>query len=296
MADEGKSQLKAHGLLLLYAFLISSSFTVGESITQGLSPLPLTFARFLCATLVFAGLMMVRREYAWPTFRDLGRYALIGASIAFYFVAMFQALRWTSAINTGALYTLTPLLTAGISFVLLSLKTSPRQLAFMLIGGVGAVWIVFEGDLQRLLMLQLGKGEAIFLIGMTAFAFYPALVRKFHRGETVTTMTFWVLAMSTVMVGVVGAPQITATAWPDVPGYVYLGVAYLAVFTTAISFYLVKNASLTLPPPKVMSYTYLIPVFVVATKAVLGASLPSIPVLAGLVLTCCAMVLLQRAA
>ncbi len=60
--------LKAHAAMLLFAFLVSTSFTVGRSITFLLDPGPLTFMRFVMAVAIFSLVALLSKErFSWPT-------------------------------------------------------------------------------------------------------------------------------------------------------------------------------------------------------------------------------------
>lgn len=286
---------RAHAAMAAYAFLIATSFPVGAAITASLDPVAVTWGRFLVASLLFAGLVTVKERLARPSLAALARYLAIGSTLAVFFVAMFEALRWTSPVNTGALFVTMPLISGFFAYVLMRQRVPRRQLLYMAIAAAGAAWIVFDGSLANMLALRLGRGEWIFLAGCLSFGLYAPLIRFFHRGESTLTMTFWTLVGGLTTLTVIGAPRLLAVDWTAVPAATYGGILYLAVFTTAVTFTIASFASVVLPAAKVMSYTYLTPAFVVALQAAFGAGLPSPSLLAGLVATTAATVLLQRA-
>ena len=117
-----------------------------------------------------------------------------------------------------------------------------------------------------------------------------------HDDQPLIPLTFWTLVVGSVLLAIYGWQPITQTDWASVPPGVYLGIVHLAIFTTAITFYLIQYASVTLPSAKVMAYTYLIPAFVLAQNIVLGAPWPGVSVIAGVGVIAAAMLLLQRAA
>ena len=55
-------QARAHGAMLVYAFLVSTSFPVGAAITRGLDPVVLTCLRFALAALTFAAVVTAAEE------------------------------------------------------------------------------------------------------------------------------------------------------------------------------------------------------------------------------------------
>ena len=287
-------QARAHGAMLVYAFLVSTSFPVGAAITRDLDPVVLTCLRFALAALAFAAVVSANGAWRRPSPGGLLRYAAISLTMAGFFVLMFEALRWTDPLSAGALFTLTPLMTAVIGYLLVRQRCSPAQLACLLLGAPAAAWVVFDGQLDRLLALDLGTGELLFLGGALCFAAYPPAVKRLHRGESLLLVTFWVLLSGAVLLALYGAPRILATDWAAVPGGVFFGIAYLAVFNTAVTFIIAKYASLRLQAFKVMAYTYLTPAFVVLLEGALGHGWPSVSVMAGIAATAAVTLLLQR--
>lgn len=285
----------AHAAMLLYALIISTSFPVGAALTSHVEPVVLTFLRFLLATAIFAALVTARRNWYRPSARQFAGYAWIGVLLASYFILMFEALRWTTTINTSAIFTLLPAMSAAIAFVLLGQRISRIQQACLALGALGAATVLFGEDLAKLSGFGLGYGEALFFTGCIAFAAYMPFVRKLHGTEPLIAFTFWVLAMGSVLLFAVALPMLAEIDWAGLPGKVYAGIVYLAVFPTAGTFYLGKYASLRLPSGPVMGYTYLVPGFVVAQELALGAPWPGAFVIAGAALALVATLVLQVA-
>ena len=59
-------QARAHGAMLVYAFLVSTSFPVGAAITHDLDPVVLTCLRFACAALTFSLVVTAAGEWRRP--------------------------------------------------------------------------------------------------------------------------------------------------------------------------------------------------------------------------------------
>ena len=285
---------RANAAMLLYAILVSTSFPVGAAITHGLDPVVLTMLRFCMATLVLAIFLGLRGELTLPGPGALLRYAAIGLTMVIFFVAMFEALRWTDPLSTGALFTLVPLMAAGFAFVLNQQRSGGAQLGCLLVGAIGALWVLFDGSLGKLLGLSLGRGELIFALGCLSFALYSPLIARLHRGEPISVVTFWSIAAGAIMLTLYSAPRLVELDWAAVPGGVWLGVAYLATFNTAGTFLMAKYASVCLPGHKVMAYTYLTPALVALMEGALGHGWPAPIVVVGILLTASATFLLQR--
>ncbi|HFC04525.1 MAG TPA: DMT family transporter [Rhizobiales bacterium] len=288
--------LKAHAAMLLFSFLVSTSFTVGRAITFALDPAALTFLRFSMAIVIFSGVAWFSKEvFKWPSLRDWLRYFFLALLLVIFFVSMFEGLRWTTPLAAGAVFTLTPVMTAVIARLWLGQRPGPVIAASLLIASLASIWIMFSGDLAAITGLKIGRGEVIFLIGCASYAAYTPAVKKLHVGGGLVYLTLWTLVAGAILLLAYGWSAITTTNWHLVSPVVYLAVGWLAFFTTAITFYLVQYGAMRLPGVKVMSYTLLIPAFILLQRLVSGGSWPGASVVAALAVLAVAMLVLQRA-
>lgn len=288
------SRLKrGHLFTMLATALVATSFPVGGAIAHGLDSLVLTFLRFTLAAVLFAPIVVWRYGLAMPGWRDLARYSALSACLVGFFWGMFSALRHTSVLNTATIYTLTPVITAAVSAVLLKEKLSGAARIALPFGMIGAIWVIFRGDPAALISLRLGLGDGIFFAATIAMGFYVPLVKVLHRGEPMAQMTFWTLATGALWLLMLSAPRLSGVEWDAVPGVVYAGIAYLAVFTTVVTFFAIQWSTTVIGPTKVMSYTYLNPALVLLIGLALGQAAPPVATYPGFVLIVVATFVLQ---
>ena len=293
-ATAGPPLWTLHMLMLLAATLVSTSFTVGKAIASGLDPVVLTLIRFLLAALLFLPYIKWRFSLAWPGFRTFCRYSVISAALVLFFWLMFESLRFTTAFNTSVIFTLVPGISGMYSALGLRERLGRSRLLALLLAMAGALWVIFQGDLQRLLALELGRGDIIFFIGCLFMAGYTPLVKLLHRGESMAVMTFWILVTGCGWLLLLGLNRLPAVHWREVASQVWLGIAYLAVFCTIITFFLTQVATLRLGPTRVMAYSYLYPPLVLAIDWFLGHGLPPPRSILGMLIIVPAMVIVQR--
>lgn len=279
--------------MLIATLLIATSFPVVAEIAEELDSLVLTFLRFLIAAALFLPIVVLRYGLSMPGLRDLARYAAISACMVGFFWCMFEALRTTTALNTGALFTFIPGIAAIVSAVLLKDRLGRKKLIALILGSVGALWVVFRGDPDRLLGLELNHGDPIFFLGCIFFGFYTPLVKFFHRGEVMPVMTFWTLATGALWLFLLSVPRLLETDWAAVETGVYLGTAYLAIFTTLITFFLTQYSTVRLGPTRVMAYSYMNPALVLVLTWILGQAPASLMVLPGVIIVLGATLVLQ---
>lgn len=287
---------RVHGLMVFAAILVSTSFVVGKAITDGLDPAVLTLLRFGLAALLFAPYVGRRHGLRVPAWSALRGYATISAALVAFFWCMFASLRFTSALNTSALFTLVPGISGLYSAVLLRERLGLHRLLALFFGMVGALWVIFRGDVALLLALAFNRGDLLFLAGCLAMAFYTPLVKLFYRGEPMAVMTFWVLVTGCGWLLLLSAPRLAAIPWAEVAPMVWAGIAYLAVFSTIITFFLTHFSTPILGSTRVMAYSYLYPALVLVLDWLLGRDLPPAMTLPGVVIVLLATFVLQRGA
>lgn len=276
--------------------LIATSFPVGQAIASGLDPAVLTLLRFLVAALLFAPIVAWRYGLSWPGWRALAGYAGISLCMTGFFWSMFEALRYTTALNTGTIFVLIPSIAAVYSFVLLGDRLGRYRLTALVLGMLGAVWVIFRGDIDRLLGLQFNRGDLIFLAGCFVMAAYPPLVKKLHRKEPPAIVAFWSVLTGCVWLTLFSNVKLVRTDWAAIDSGVILGIVYLAVFTTILSTFLFQAATIKLGPNRVAAFYYLNPLLVVAIDWIIGKGLPPMRVLPGVAIALAATLVLQRAA
>lgn len=263
-------RLLAHLGMLLFAAFIAGSFTTGALAVPYLAPGPLNAARFILASLLMGTFAfgIARQRFAWP--KAPWRYGITGFLTAIYFVTMFIALTMTLPVATSAVYTLVPIMTAVTAFFLVGQRSGPAVMVSLVLAGIGAIWVIFRGDVDALLRFDVGQGELIYFVGCVAYAGYTPLLRKFQRGEPALVLSYWTLTATAAWITLYSIPEIIAVDWLALPPVVWWVLLYLAVAPTAICFFLIQYASKHLPAAKVVAYGYLVPAFVIVFEGFAG--------------------------
>lgn len=287
---------KIHALMVLASLLVSTSFTVGKAITLGMDPALLTLIRFLFAALFFAPLVAMKYGLHRPSLRALAGYSAISLSITGFFWCMFAALRLTSALNSSALFTLVPGISGIYAMFLLREQLGRHRFLALFICIPGALWVIFRGDINQMLALRFNTGDLLFLAGCFVMAFYTPLVKKFHHGESMAEMTLWIIICGSAWLLLFSASTIRHTDFTAVPGFVWLGIVYLAIFTTIITFFLTQHATLIIGPTRVMAYSYLYPACVLLINWGMGSETPEPRTIPGILLVILAMFVVQHGA
>ncbi len=277
------------------SLLIATSFPVGEIIADELDPGILNLLRFIIAVIVYTPFIYLKYKYIFfPSFKKIISYSLISFCLTGFFWFMFKSLKYTTALNTGTLFVLIPGIAAIFSYFLLKEKLSSAKLLALLFGFVGAIWVVFRGDISSLLGMKINVGDLIFLCGCLLMAFYAPLVKKIHSGEPAAIISYWTLITGCGWLLIFSNFKLLEVDWSTISFSTFPLIAYLAIFTTILSTLFFQSAAINLGGNKVAAYTYLNPSLVVIINWIIGKGLPPFKVLPGVLIVLLATLILQK--
>ena len=274
----------------MFSAIIAGSFPVVAAITPGYDPTVLTFWRFLIATVIFGLMLPFVKGIQFPGWKDLGRYSVVGGSYGFFFIFMFQSLKETTPLNTGTIYTILPLITMLLGrFVGEPIRL--RQLCVLALSMAATLWVIFRGDTDKMFEFQISRGDWLFFLGTCCLAVYTLSMKKLQRDESKVCFTFYSLLIATLALLLAAVWRNGCLPFPD--SGVWLGLAYLAGPSTAVTFWILQYTTPRLGPSRVVAYTFLTPSVVAAIEWGLGLSAPQWGVLPAIGLTLLAVWLLQ---
>ena len=285
---------RGHFAMLLFSLLIAGSFSFGSRIANMMDPIALMALRF-----AFSGILVGALAWAGPGIRRSHlvapwRYLALGGLFAAYFVFMFEGLKTAAPVSASAVLTLVPIMTAFFGYLLLGQRISGRIFLALLVGAIGAIWVIFDGQFSALLRFQIGRGEAVYFVGCVAHAIYSPMARKLNRGEPNVVYTFGMIVAGFAILLSLGLPELRSADWSGFPAIFWIGLGYLAVFSSSVTFLLLNYASMNLPSGKVMAYSYLTPSWVVVLELFLTGTVPHAAILAGVLATVASVMILLR--
>ena len=189
------------GAALAYALLgFTSLFWAGNAIAGKLavghiSPMILTSVRWGLAVLF---LLAIGGRRLWAerhlVVAELPLLFALGATgFAVFNVALYSALKYTSAINVTIEQAAIPMLIFAINFVLFRMKVTAAQMAGFVMSLVGVAVVASGGSIERLMALEINRGDALMGIAGLAYAAYSVALRykpKLHWQTMMIAMAF----------------------------------------------------------------------------------------------------------
>ena len=212
-----------------------------------------------------------------------------------YFIGLFKALETTTALNTGTLFTIVPLITSVLAIFILKQKMNFKQLYIYLIGIVGTCIVIFKGDIELFLAFSLNQGDIIFLFATLSMALYSISTKYFHKeDDELLVLVFMTLVGGCVWMFLALTLLDIPLQWGKIKGVSFYYMLYLVIGATLMTVYLYQQASINLGPKKVMAYVYLNPVAIALLLFLLDGVSISLIVSIGIVISALATYVLLR--
>ncbi|MFD2678297.1 DMT family transporter [Camelimonas lactis] len=165
---------------LIAIVLWSGNVIVSRMSAHAIGPEAITFYRLLLAVLLMSTLVAApawrNRAVIWP---HLGQFAILG----FLAMCLFQALSYlaaetTTAANMAIFTALTPLLTVGLSVVLLKEPPTVGVVGGGVLALAGLIYLVSGGDPLALVHNGVRLGDLLMLLAALVYALYGVLLKR----------------------------------------------------------------------------------------------------------------------
>jgi drug/metabolite transporter (DMT)-like permease len=292
--------------LLLWAWLMASSFVVSGNMSAYASPLATSGFRFLLALVVITIALLFRWHNAklnmaeqcrqlFQSWRRVCQYLLISGALVGFFVGLFRALQSTTPLHTSVLYTLIPLMGVLIARVWLKERTSGVRILGFLLGTIGALSVLLAT--QQALSFQWNSGDSIFLGACFLLALHVVSVQKWGRSLNALSGAFMIMLFGSIWLLPV------TLIWGDLAdvkwshsGF-WVNVLYLTFFTTLLTFILQQRLVVQVGASRLLAISYTIPVWVACYTALSQSHLGSLldaGFLMGVLLLLLALVLIDE--
>ncbi len=176
---EAGSEAVGYAAGLATWFLIGGVFVAAKYGVDEIPPWLMCFLRLLIATVALLPLAWGERAAAFAFLRRRGLHALVigGIGLGITQGLVYNSLAFTSAINCGIIFSVSPIITLIVAGIVLREPLGPWQFVGSLIAFVGIVTIAVQGSLAILLGLQLGIGDLLIFIAACCFAGYTIAIR-----------------------------------------------------------------------------------------------------------------------
>lgn len=224
---------RAYLLLVLAALFWGGNAVAGKIAQAHVSPAMLTFLRWAIASLIIASCAAPYVRADWATLRlqwwRITLLALLG--FAGFNLALYGALRYTSAVNVSIEQAGMPMVIIIVNFLLFRQRTRAVQLIGVLLTVAGVLVTATHGDLSTLLAGDLNRGDAIMLVAVLLYSVYAVALRlrpAVHWLSFLFTMALAAMVWTAPVLAYECIAQ--GCSWPSPEGWWI--VAFVVLFPT----------------------------------------------------------------
>lgn len=286
-------ELNSHLIIILATFLVGGSFVVSQKLSGIIDPISITLLRFVIASLVLVPIIFFNQNYRKKLIPTFNRAMIISFFYSLFFIGLFKALEYTTALNTGTIFTLVPFITAVFSIFVFNQKISLISYLVYFIGIIGTSMVVFRGNLELFISLSLNNGDIIFLLAIFSMALYSICMKYFHKeDDELIVLVFMTLFGGVIWMSLSLIIFDIPLNWTKIGTEEFLYIIYLSILATLVTSYLYQRGTIFLGPKKVMAYIYLNPTAIVIISFLSGLEKINLFMLLGILISALATFIL----
>lgn len=250
-----------------------ASFVASKIAVSLIAPVTVVWMRFGIGVIILAAATALRGELAFPGWRDLGSFTLLGL-IGFTFHQWLQsnALVTSQATTSAWIVATSPVFMALLGLVILKERLVLYQWSGILLAAVGVLLVVSKGSLTGLSSGgSIQPGDWMMLLSALNWAVFSALSRAFLLRHPAMRMLFFVMAagwLVTTLQFLAGDHKgeilhLSLEGW--------LAVLFLGVFCSGLAYIFWYDALKAIPSAQAGAFLYIEPlVTVLVSIAVLS--------------------------
>jgi drug/metabolite transporter (DMT)-like permease len=248
----GQRNLRFAVLMVLHTFISAGTFLLGKAAADTIPTLALGLLRFLIAGSGFLLLARLRGLELWPVAKAEWRTYLWAGflGVAVNQLAFLGGLAFTLPSHAALLYALTPTLVLLLAWARGQESPGLKKLVGLALAFSG-VLVLFSGKAGGVLPPHWILGDLMILLAVAAWAGYTVVSRPLvqaHGAQRATTLSILFGLAIFAPMGLLGLPKL---AHATVPPMAWVGLVYLGVVTSVVSYLLWFHALAMKEPSRV---------------------------------------------
>jgi len=284
-------------LVLATAFW-AGNFVFGAAALDSTDPMSLTWIRWALAVVPLLVVAQVVEKPDWRrALRHLPLLTLLGIlGVTGFSLLIYQALRFTSPLNASLINAVNPALIVVLAAFLPAVlqggartRITGRAVLGIVLGLIGVIIVLTDGDLAALLQHGLNPGDLLMLAVIAAWSIYTLLGRRIHDVPPITSTAIQAAAAVVLLTPFLA---FTGLHLPSGPAG-WSAIGYIVIFPSIAAYVLWNAATRMVPPATASIYINLQVVFTALIGLPFGFGITVVQVIGGL-LVVGAVVLLAR--
>lgn len=280
-----KPSTKLYSILALTILIWGNSFVVVQmAIDDGASPTLIAMGRFLVASTIFGGYMLLRRP-KWIDRSDMRMFLVLAfIGIGVYYIFQYYGVQFAGPSITSILVTfLCPIMIFLLSYFRLGERIGPEQKLGLVVSAIGSYFVITDGSTAFISDWESLLGGAFAVVCAIFWAYYTVEGKKVVKKYDPFVSTAYIALMGTVMLVPFAAAEAQISGPVAITVSFVLACLYLGVLCTVIGYVFWFRALTGLTASSTGATLYFEPVVtIVFAWALLGQGIGWISALGGL--------------
>jgi drug/metabolite transporter (DMT)-like permease len=261
---QSRSNLGVYALLALMPLFFVSNLVIGRAAVAYAEPWTLAFWRWALAAAMVLPFAWGGIAAAWgdvrAAWREIVALGFLGMILCGGLV--YEGLKSTTATHGALIYASSSIMIVLLDAAAYRKPVSLSTLFGALIGFIGVAVIVLEGELGRLIHLELNSGDLVIAVSAFSWAVYSVLLKRERLARLGTLPLFAMTALtgSVLLVPPMLYEVVALGAFPSgLKAWAMIGA--LAIFPSVLAFGLFQYGVKRVGPSVTGVYLYLLPLF-----------------------------------
>ena len=222
-----------------------------------IGPSAFVLVRVFCAVILFWFVrLFIKEKIDKKDFIKLAICGFLGVTTNQLF--FFHGLNLTSPIDASIIITSIPVMVMIFSYFILKEKITSNKIFGLIIGGIGAVFLVWYGKTAEGTSSFLGN--LFVFLNTCSYALYLIFVKPLMKKYKPITVISWVFLLGLFYIVPIGINDFIQTDFSTFDTSTYLAVGYVVFFTTFLAYFFNIYALNFVSPTVTGSYSYVQPV------------------------------------
>ncbi len=257
MSKEKNKKVFALAAIIITVLFWGYSFVSTKIVLNELPPITIAFFRQVIAAVILVIFLLIKKLFVRMPVKDV---LLLAASsffgIVLYFLFENMGLKYTTASNGSIIVAAVPIFTLVTESLFYKFKITSRVITCVVVSVIGVFLVIFEKGLN--FSSGTTKGNLLMIGAMVVWVIYTIICKSFagkYKGIVITA--YQMIAASILFIPFI-IPEIDK--WHGISAYSAGNLLYLAIFCSALAYYLYNFSVKTLGATVSSMFLNLIPV------------------------------------
>ncbi|MDO7786579.1 DMT family transporter [Desulforamulus aquiferis] len=265
--------------LILANMFWAGNYIIGQYVVAEMSPLQMTFSRWLIALLfLYPIATWIERpswKKVWRQWKVLLVMSLLG--VMGYNLLLYKALQFTTPLNAALVNAINPAVIVLFAAVFLKEKISSINGLGLIISLLGVILVLTNGQLQQIFSVHYNFGDLLMLLAILVWTIYSILGRKIRDIPPISATAVSVSLGLLTLFPFVLFSDLNFHLSKEAT----LGILYIGIFPSVGSFIFWNISIRQIGASRAGIYLNLITVFTAIFSLLLGKPISSVQILGG---------------